>query len=230
MSTIGDGHGSEWHLLRYLGYHRQVLDTALEAAIGGRMVGWLDVPTKESARHGYSEWKGVDFLPDDIAAKQDWRGYWPQTGNVQNWDAVGLMQRGSSVDWLLVEAKGHKDEMKSRCGATSEESVATIERAFKQTQADMRIKVPWSETEYYQFCNRLAVLHFLMSRNIPARLVYIHFLGSNVTRGKQCCTTQQEWQSVISEMHTATGFGPHCKYYDRVHEVFLSAIGRNNDN
>ena len=83
--------------------------------------------------------------------------------------------------------------------------------------------VDWSDTEYYQFCNRLAVLHLVMSRNIPARLVHVYFMGSNFTRGKQCCGTQQEWRDVTDEMYSAIGLGSECRYHDRVHEVFLHA-------
>ncbi len=222
MGKIGYGYGSEWHLLRYLGYHRQVLDSALETAIGGKMVGWLDAAINPSAQFGYSEWKGVDFLPGDILAKQQWLSYWPQSGNVQNWDAVGLMQRGPSVDWLLVEAKGHKGELKSRCAAKSREGIAKIQHALDQTREAMGISVSWSDTEYYQFCNRLAALNFLMSHNVSARLVHVYFLG-NVMPSKPCFGTEADWRPVIDEMHQATGFGPNCKYYDRIHEVFLSA-------
>ena len=42
MGTIGYGYGSEWHLLRYLGYHRHYLSQEILNMIGGEILQWLD--------------------------------------------------------------------------------------------------------------------------------------------------------------------------------------------
>ena len=44
MADVGYGYGSEWHLLRFLGYHRNVLDSAILGATGGmehRFLRWV---------------------------------------------------------------------------------------------------------------------------------------------------------------------------------------------
>lgn len=42
MGKMGNGYGSEFHLLRYLGYHRQELNRAIEKETGGLVTEWLD--------------------------------------------------------------------------------------------------------------------------------------------------------------------------------------------
>ena len=106
MGTIGYGYGSEWHLLRYLGYHRKLLTQKTLELTGGNSIEWLDfkfanhhVPLKEDR-----EFVGLEFLSDD-AVLERWRSFWPQSGNAQNWDAVGKIDYGDRTEWVLVEAK-----------------------------------------------------------------------------------------------------------------------------
>ena len=69
MSKIGYGHGSEYHLLRHLGYHRVELNGKVDEATGGRLINWLDFPYSVSPRSFYhAEWRGISFLRDDAPA------------------------------------------------------------------------------------------------------------------------------------------------------------------
>src|SRR5215469_2500424 len=114
---MGNGYGSEFHLLCYLGYHRQELNRAIEKETGGRVTEWLDFAFGSKGKRD-REWQGVDFvesLPDVQAA---WVKFWPQTGNVPNWDAVGRLESDSGREYLLVEAKAHVEELQSSCGAS----------------------------------------------------------------------------------------------------------------
>ena len=50
MADIGYGYGSEWHLLRFLGYHRNALDSPILRATGGQEIEWLDFPQSGPSR------------------------------------------------------------------------------------------------------------------------------------------------------------------------------------
>ena len=79
MGRIGHGYGSEWHLLRYLGRHRDRLDKEVLAKVGAKEVKWLDFPFKPNGKWQHEKWKGVDFLRrKDVQAK--WSEFWPQRG------------------------------------------------------------------------------------------------------------------------------------------------------
>lgn len=169
MGTIGYGCGSEWQLLRYLGYHRAYLTREVLKETGGDSIDWLDfafskqnIPLRDD-----EESVGVDFIP---GAQDQWKKFWPQTGNAQNWDAVGKIWTGNSFEWLLVEAKGHRGEVTSECGATKPESIKMIRAALDNARMTFsKCSQPvenWLKP-YYQYANRLTALHFLMKDSLP---------------------------------------------------------------
>lgn len=42
MGEMGNGYGSECHLLRFMGRHRHLLDERILAVLGGDSINWLD--------------------------------------------------------------------------------------------------------------------------------------------------------------------------------------------
>ncbi|MBI2841851.1 MAG: hypothetical protein HYX78_00465 [Armatimonadetes bacterium] len=225
MARIGHGYGSEWHLLRYLGRHRNALNQAIEQETGGRVVDWLDFGFDRS-RFLDSELKGLNFLTADSYAdvKRAWAAFWPQTGNVPNWDAVGWLTFGSNMELLLVEAKAHAEELRSACAAKPHGGRDMICRAFESTISafGLAAKVDdWLEP-YYQYCNRLAALHFLREHNVPARLLFIYFYGETNMRGRHCPDCPDEWQGrVLPELYERIKFSPYDQKGSGVHNVYL---------
>ena len=225
MSKIGCGYGSEWHLLRYLGYHRSLLSQKVGEALDAESVVWLDFPF---AKHGGPlqddrEFQGLEFLPNAHVVER-WTQFWPQSGNAQNWDAVGKATVGESEAWILVEAKAHVGEVKSHCGATSPQSKAQIVRALAEVRESLGATgqplAHWLKP-YYQFANRLAVLYFLEREGITAHLVNLYFYGERERRGWQCPQRPSEWEGVIREQRAWLGI-PHDEgLMARVHHVFL---------
>lgn len=106
MGTIGYGYGSEWHLLSYLGRHRDELNDCVKKETGAIAVEWLDFPRRETNRSADAEWKGLDFI-DDVEVQKAWGSFWPQHSGIQNWDAVARLEVDGKREWLLVEAKAH---------------------------------------------------------------------------------------------------------------------------
>ncbi len=225
MGKIGYGYGSEWHLLRYLGYHRHTLNNEILKSIGGQSITWLDFEftTKNKPLARDREWRGLEFI-DAPVVQQLWRGYWPQTGSPPNWDAVGKLTFDKETAWLLVEAKAHGGELISKCGA-GQKSRIIIENAFEQTRAFYDITTPienWFEP-YYQYCNRLAVLHFLRNvcqPSIPTYLVFIYFCGDTNPNG-QCPQTVADWQPILDDMYHKIGLGKDNKIREYIHNIFL---------
>jgi hypothetical protein len=240
MAAMGCGYGSEFHLLRYLGYHRQRLDEAIGKQIGGSATEWLDfrfkktqqAPRKDGKRPKLDcEWKGVDFRPD---LERAWSDFWPQTGNVPNWDAVGKSNAGA--EYLLVEAKAHAGEISSSCSAKDGEGKGglgkirtTLSRTidaygFKATPDD------WLKG-YYQYANRLACLHFLRQNSISARLIFIYFIGDKWGGGKiggkfpNCPKTSGEWDKHLHAMYLHLGLDGTSDFEQHVHKVFLPVAG-----
>ena len=229
MGKIGHGYGSEWHLLRYLGYHREKLSKQILGLIGGQSISWLDfrfLPPNKSKKHD-GEHIGVSFL-EDAQAREAWRSFWPQSGNSQNWDAVGEIWVNGHKEWLLVEAKAHKGELKSKCGASNQNSIDRINAALSQTIGSFCSSPSLLEnwlSPYYQYANRLAMLYFLMkvcNPPIPARLLFIYFLGDQRNDSAICPQTEEEWAPDITAMEDHLGIDIHSELYQRVHRLYLS--------
>ena len=234
MGIMGHGYGSEFHLLRYLGYHRGDLNRAIGQQTGGRGLDWLDFDFDSHRKfpHLDAEWRGVDFLPPDFeGVKTAWAGFRPQTGNVPNWDAVGLLQADSHTEFILVEAKAHLEEVRSDCGAHEDGGLPKIRKAFAETIAAHGFKADpekWLRP-YYQCANRLATLHYLIQHNVLSRLVCVYFTGDDATRYKWhvlCPQNEQEWNACLREMDKHLGMTGSSELQQRVHRVFLPVGGQ----
>ena len=236
MGKMGCGYGSEFHLMRYLGYHRAELNRQVEKETGGRVLEWLDFGFDPKKRYPDLdlELKGVDFLEQAHPARAAWKDFWPQTGNVQNWDAVGRLQSGSQVEYLLVEAKGHVEELTSHCGASEKGGLPKIKKAFEETinaHAFNATVKEWLDS-FYQYANRLSTLHFLLQHDVPARLIFVYFLGDQWPNIKDsngrpvtCPTNEQGWEPDLKKMYDHLGLTGSSKLEKWVNRIFLPVGG-----
>jgi len=229
MGKIGYGYGSEWHLLRYLGYHRQLLQKTILSETGGDQIQWLDfkfsrrnIPLSQD-----QEWKGIEFITDSDVNNR-WKNFWPQTGNPPNWDAVGQLISKNGQEWLLVEAKAHLEELYRDCSAKQKSKqmiIKAMDIAKKSYRAE-EVEVKKWLSPYYQFCNRLSVLHFLIKEcnpPVPARLVLIYFYGDQMLN-QECPQSPEEWEPELKKMHHEVGLDKKSELLNRVHRVFLPVI------
>jgi hypothetical protein len=226
MGNIGFGYGSEWHLLRHFGYHREYLSLKTLNVTGGNSIEWLDfdfspknVPLKDD-----KEFIGLEFI-NDAQVQEKWKLFWAQKGNPPNWDAVGNIRFDNHDEWLLVEAKGHINEIESKCGAKNLTSKRKIVSALDKTRrafGNQKSVENWLEP-YYQYANRLAVLYFLMKECVPsvnARLLFIYFYGEN-RKNLECPQNEQEWLPAIQRMNDHLGIDKSCELAKRIHYLFL---------
>ena len=226
MGQIGYGYGSQWHLLRYLGYHRQFLSNQVLKATGGDTMQWLDFHFSSLNQSLYDDMEqyGLDFIEEKIA-QSEWRQFWPQTGQAHNWDAIGKISVNGSIEWVLTEAKSNIGEINSFCKAKGH-GREIIKLALQQTQRAFQAEhtplEQWLE-RYYQYCNRLAMLHFLTnvcSPSIPARLVFIYFTGDN-TPNAVCPQKEEEWYNVLAALYDHIGINLSSMLMSRVHTLYI---------
>ncbi len=227
MGKIGYGYGSEWHLLRYLGYHRNYLSQEILDVTGGESISWLDF--RFSKKYAYlnddRELVGIEFIKDRNV-KNKWKYFWPQTGTSQNWDAVGKIIYEDHEEWLLIEAKAHYNEVKSDCGATSQASKALIKAALEKTASAFCKQLPPIEnwlSPYYQYANRLAVLYFLMKECnpiIPTRLLFLYFYGDH-RDDAECPQNEEDWDPIINVIKRKLGTDENADLNKRVHHLFI---------
>src|SRR5271168_3761321 len=192
MAKMGNGYGSEYHLLRFLGRHRAYFNQQVCAAVETTEVEWLDHQFDSGAPTKDHEWKSLDFIGADSAVVKEWQKWWPIGRGIHNWDAVGRIKAGDNWEWVLVEAKANLEEIRSSCGAVQGKD--QIRKALDEVKVALGAAPDrnWL-TGYYQFCNRVAALHFLNGHAQSAHLLFIYFVGDRIS-GRTCPKTDTGWE------------------------------------
>ena len=226
--TIGYGYGSEWHLLQYLGWRRDAFTRKIEDLTGVSSIHWQDHRESDASTgtRQVRELVGLEFLDPKHPARQEWQWRWPSRGGVHNWDAVGHGLSHGHQTWILVEAKAHTGELKSRCYAKPE-SLQKIRKVLDATRDDLKVMVEtdWIQP-YYQYCNRIALLHFLVKHGVNAHLTHVYFVGDRSdlgSDGRDCPASQQHWHDALVAQDDHVGIPADSPIRARVHRAFLPA-------
>jgi hypothetical protein len=141
MARLNPCYGSELHLLRMLGRHREYFNRRVCEVTRAEHVEWLDFPSGKMRRdrqgtiHWDREWHQLQFLPAGDAASKVWGAAWPTHRTGHNWDAIGRLSFGPAREWLLVEAKANVEEILSACQAEDANSILLIEQTLNATKA-----------------------------------------------------------------------------------------------
>ena len=225
MAQIGYGYGSEWHLLRFLGHHRERLEDEIrkQLKLGECKFKWLDFDfaDRKDVISGDQELKGLDFL-----GKKGCFPEYPLRWN-QSWDAVVYIN-----DTLyLVEAKAHVTELgdKSSHGGTSRQAILEF---MSQQMAKYGCHVTVEEStwlgEYYQMANRLATAAYLNNKGYSTKVLYIYFENGFYTNdSNNCDATKEEFQMAISKEKETLGINNDSKINEELLcEVFIDATGK----
>ena len=226
--TIGYGYGSEWHLLQYLGRRRDAFTRKIEGMTGVSSIRWLDHTESDASTDApkVQELVGLEFLDPQHPARHEWERRWPSRGAVHNWDAVGQGLSHDHQTWILIEAKAHTGELKSSCGAKPE-SLRKIHKVLDGTQNDLQVTVETDWTQlYYQYCNRIALLQFLVKRGVNAHLTYVYFMGDRSdlgSDGRDCPANRQHWQEALAAQDRHVGIPADSPIRARIHRIFLPA-------
>ncbi len=221
MGKIGNGYGSEFHLRRYLMESPALLTERIVDALGKPLarVQWLH---RESGK----EWKGLQFSSFSPRVMEQWKSFWPQTGNPPNWDAVGQLSSSVADEWLLVEAKANEAEFVSPPSGASRRSREQIEGAMRAVKEFLGIDpdTNWMGP-YYQYANRLAILFFLNEiARVPAHLFFVYFLGDCFPDGRPCPASESRWQELIAECHRTLKVPGTHPLSARVHDLFIPVL------
>ena len=221
MGKIGFGYGSEWHMLRWLGRHRQALNHQIQSAAKQNLgqIEWLDFPRSQSPGllRRDKEFVGIDFISSTTnpTLHSDWKQFWPSSGNSHNWDAVGKFNSPTGQNgWLLVEAKAHTGELTSSCGASP--SKPNHHSQMPQTSHGCSAQGRVGK-KYYQYANRLAALHFFRSHQIDAHLVFVYFVETRIR--DSTFTDSNGWSTALNKQHKPSASIDHL-YSNQVHSVF----------
>lgn len=205
MGKMALGYGSEFHLLRWTGRHRNKFDNKIKQLLNIDNITWLDFDFSNDITEPDNELVGLSFLakePNYQAVISKWKEEWPQTGNSMNWDLVGYTIHNDIKTWILIEAKAHIGELINNCGAVPK-SLIKIGKALTDTAnnigTEISIDSPWSK-KYYQLANRIYILDLLKRNNINSKLINIYFIGDKIDSSRKSPKDIATWKVEIDKM------------------------------
>lgn len=156
---------------------------------------WLSPLKNES--YGEPKTKQITGLEDADFS------FWPDNGPW--WDGVGIDDKGCI---LLVEAKGHVAETKTKCSASSELSREKICKSMQEAHDSLTNSHNYDEdawlNKYYQLGNRLTFLVKLREQRFNVKLVLLNIVDDPT----HIATSLDEWQ----------------KHYNDVFQVMLGTV------
>lgn len=188
-------YGSELHLLRWLGRHRDDLTCKVERATGLSNVKWKQFEFSSGLKSFDAELKKLAFLTEEERVRI---GDKYESHLNPNWDAVGEGVLNGEKTYLLVEAKAHVEEVgdnSSHGGSRKSEISAALGRAAHDITGIAGIGEKWMG-RYYQLANRLYVQMVLNESGISALQLSLFFCG-DTNKKYFCPRTKQEWQSEL---------------------------------
>jgi hypothetical protein len=174
------------------------------------------------AADDFAEYRDGDFL--DLVGLTHLRSalsdFWPDRG--PQWDALGVSDRQHV---LLVEAKAHVAEMCSPGTTAGPSSALRISHALDECAKVLgarEARAAWTE-HFYQLANRIAHLHFLRERGVPAYLVLVNFLNDQEMNGP---TTQEAWEAAYQVAFHVMGLPKRHALSRYILHVFPDVSGR----
>ena len=220
------GYGSEFHLLRWTGRHRNEFDKKVKDILSVDNISWLDFEFAKDAKIPDKEITGLSFLDrvENVDLFSIWEVEWPQRGNLMNWDLVGFTidEKGLKT-WILIEAKAHIRELNSECKAKSIISKEKISTALEKTAENFGIQINtnWI-SKYYQLANRIYILNLLKRYNVKAKLINIYFLGDKPDKNRITPQCESDWGKAITDMKNLLGIMSNTQMEIGIYDLFLN--------
>lgn len=247
MAQIGYGYGSEFHLMRFLGHHRDLLELRISQQIEEEGIfKWLDFEFAKdpmSSISGDKELSGLSFL-NKIGASDsqiqsvvsEYRSYSiNKIDSWQNWDAIFTLN-----DTLyLVEAKAHVSEIssdKKEHGGSSKDEILRFftEQLGENTPYNFPVTHEWLRN-YYQLANRMATAALLNKHGIKTKILYIYFTNgydkrivdaNRIVRIYEDNASKSDYEKAIEKEETALGIHQNDKLTQLLApHVFINAYG-----
>ena len=95
------------------------------------------------------------------------------------------------------------------------------------TRRDLQVTIETDWTRpYYQYSNRIALLHFLIKHGVDAHLTFVYFTGDRSdlgSDGRECPANPEGWRDALDAQDHHIGVPADSPIRDRIHRTFLPA-------
>lgn len=228
MAQIGHGYGSEYQLLRFLGHHRNLLESSIrkeENISPKKPFNWLDFRFAKSSKSisGDREITGIRFLKNikQFNLKEEKFKEYPKGFEArQSWDSILIVN-----DTLyFIEAKAHKNELKGGCHAKNTSGILQFMKDSMLAVGFRDVSNMWLQ-DYYQLANRLSTIAYLQSKGIKAKVLYIYFENGYYDRNTDVDLgiDEEEFKEAINIEKRTLGIQNFKGLTSLLSEVFIDA-------
>ena len=249
MGDMALGYGSEFHLLRWLGRHRQMFTRRVCEAAKREWadIRWLDFKFNDGRLVPDRELCGIEFLdiPDELTkwlggkdrfekakkavekelrhGKYKWADVRQQS--MMNWDVVGVADDGT---FILGEAKAHTEEIhKGGCGGNVKNK-ELIRAALRLPKEYFGAEGKDWLNSYYQLANRLYMVALLERCGLKAAFLYILFTGDKFPgrANPDCPVCMAGWRKTLDDGYKGLGLAADAPVFkNHVIELDLPVVG-----
>ena len=233
---MGYGYGSEFHLMRFLGHHRNLLNREIMKQIDHEGdICWIDFDFNDGINSisGDEEKKGLGFVKElPFVSQEQYDSMYSEyheysiygLDSWQNWDALFFINE----TLYLVEAKAHVCEFISNQNTRKSDTEILRFMSDMLNNRGIIVDNEWLK-QYYQLANRLATVSLLNKHGIKAKVLYIYFengfqrkeLDSNdrVKLLEDDSSTRKEFEEAIDKEISKLGIT-----YDQVKDIMTKVF------
>ncbi|MBT2693535.1 hypothetical protein [Bacillus sp. ISL-55] len=171
-------------------------------------------------RSGYREYRN-----EFVELEDEWKDkriqlekYWPKIG--PQWDGIAVVKgKNGNLGLLLVEAKSHLKELRSKIQAKDVDSRALIENTIAEVKTSVESNAPievWLE-QYYQLSNRLTYLYLLNKKvGIPTWLILVNFVDDVA----HIPTATSEWILHYQDVYTSLDISSSSELFNHIISIY----------
>jgi len=228
MALMAYAQRGEWHIQRYIGRHRGLLERKIGEIIPASGFRWLDWGFGAGPEEPDWPLTGPNFLPEAAPARRAWKSLWPGNGIQVTWDAVAELTTPRGKEWLVIDAKSSTNEMQSNCPAKNwKEGLSSITDVLGRAQVALQapLEADWLRG-HYQFASRLAGLYHLVTHHERVRLLQVFFCGDRRDGRHDCPQGPQEWASAIAARDKHLALPAKHRLSAHIHELYLDVCPR----
>jgi hypothetical protein len=223
MNQFAHGLGGHLHLLRYLGWHRGLLEARIGEVMRAKSIRWLDHGFDSGGEALDQPLAGLEFLPQRSAARAAWRSIWPNDLHPVTWDAVAEIVGPRDTEWVLIEANAHLEELASNCDSKNwRDGLSLITDGLARTQNALGVpmEADWLKG-HYRYASRLSALNFLLSQGVKCRLLVICFSGDRSDVRRKCPANPREWETALGARDRQLQLPARHRLSNQIHRLFL---------
>ncbi|SOC15679.1 hypothetical protein SAMN05880501_108126 [Ureibacillus xyleni] len=216
--------GSKLQIQHYVNHQTKEMNNAIIMS-SPSLLTFLDKELQITWYSPLEENNHKEYRNEFLTLFEDWKDkrsiletFWTRQG--PQWDGFAVVQgKNNQKGLLLVEAKAHVNEMKSKSKAVDGKSKMLIESTLEEVKQifNSHASLDIWLNQYYQLANRLAYLYILNEKlGIPTWLILCNFVEDRSYKP----TTLDEWLKHYQEVYSKMDIHRNTSLFNQIITIY----------